>query len=349
MVPVSGVGSGSQPSSTNKVTYESPAKISPEDLRNYGMALPVALPTDATNPKFKARNEFAAGVLAALAYQPDAKEVRAQLASWGFTDVKLYGWNNEEASTQAIVARRGNEVHVIFRGTHGYADLAADGKAINKETDDQLSGDVAANQKGLPPPFLGAEVHRGFRDALDELWHPEREDRVELLEGQPPLLTLLQREAATPGTKLVLEGHSLGGALAALAAGRLSVENPANSSKRFMQEQIAGIYTFGMPHLGNDEFKADYDRRFKSLHHLVKVPGDVVSVLPKLLGYTEVGTEVMLDEAPNRSLPNYTVKAHLLFSYLPTLKARADAEAAAEASPTLAWRSGVPPPVDRFG
>ena len=52
--------------------------------------------------------------------------------------------------------------------------------------------------------------------------------------------------------KLFITGHSLGGALAAVAALRLAADQIVDI------DRIVGIYTFGMPRCGNEQFVTDY-------------------------------------------------------------------------------------------
>jgi hypothetical protein len=104
----------------------------------------------------------------------------------------------------AIVLRHGDVVIVGFRGTKDWDDARADLKV-----------------KGFKP-YRGewGSVHRGFWFALDEVW-PEL--RVALAESK--------------GSNVWLTGHSLGGALALLAAARIVKEGG----------EIEGVYTFGQP------------------------------------------------------------------------------------------------------
>lgn len=324
---------------TVETKVESTAAINPGHLCK-GIHWPVVLPFDVDEPGFDARNEYAAAILSAFSYEKNPERVKQQLAAWGFTDIKLYGWD-EKFSTQAIVARRGDEVHVIFRGTKGYKDLDKDLQVFNRSTDPLLAG-----------AFPSARVHRGFRKALDEIWNPTEPAYVFGLAraGVPPLEQVLREEAAKPGTRIVLEGHSLGGALATLTAARLAAAPPLPGANRSIGSQVEAIYTFGMPQLGDSMFAMEYNARFKKVHHLIKVPGDLVSIMPRM-GYAEVGTEEWLSDSPNASLPRYTVRAHQMPSYITPLKHRAQKEAEAGVPDTDgdAWPSRLPTISDIYG
>jgi pimeloyl-ACP methyl ester carboxylesterase len=76
----------------------------------------------------------------------------------------------------------------------------------------------------------GGKVHRGFKEALDEIW--------------PDLLPYI-RKLQGKGCKIWITGHSLGGALATLCAGRYG--------------KVQGVYTFGSPRVDDDAFKDNFD------------------------------------------------------------------------------------------
>ena len=87
------------------------------------------------------------------------------------------------------------------------------------------------------------------------------------------------------GIPLYVTGHSLGGALAVVAAARL----PAK-----MRNNIRGVYTFGMPRPGNSLFAAGYhapvgsslgDRTYRFRHGDDIVP----TVAPQIVGALHVG------------------------------------------------------------
>ncbi|KAH7302345.1 hypothetical protein KP509_23G068500 [Ceratopteris richardii] len=54
-----------------------------------------------------------------------------------------------------------------------------------------------------------------------------------------------------PKAKLVITGHSLGGALAALFAGLIFIKKTKDN---FLLERLAAVYTFGQPRIGDKEF-----------------------------------------------------------------------------------------------
>lgn len=115
----------------------------------------------------------------------------------------------------------------------------------------------------MGPWLAGGNVHEGFRDALATVW-----ERVQ---------TALQEVANAP---LFLSGHSLGAALATLAASEL----------RASGRLPVATYTYGSPYVGDAAFGTTLD-----LQHLYRVVNDrdVVSTVPPpfppLLDYVHHG------------------------------------------------------------
>ena len=111
------------------------------------------------------------------------------------------------------------------------------------------------------------DAHTGFQEGVDAVW--------------PRLLSAI-RDRDAEHRRLFIVGHSLGGALAAIAARRLLREQPS--------AEIAGVYTFGMPRCGGERFGRAYEpslgpRTYRFVH------GDdgVATLPPSDLGYRHVG------------------------------------------------------------
>jgi pimeloyl-ACP methyl ester carboxylesterase len=111
------------------------------------------------------------------------------------------------------------------------------------------------------------ETHQGFRAALDSVWH-EIEPALEQLRC-PVFYT----------------GHSLGGALATLAA----VRRPPTA-----------LYTFGSPRVGDDDFAASLGHLADRIHRVVHGDDIVTTLPPEAMGFRHVGNALTLD-APTRS------------------------------------------------
>ncbi|MFC0214758.1 hypothetical protein ACFFK0_20330 [Paenibacillus chartarius] len=131
-----------------------------------------------------------------------------------------------------------------FRGTDGLRDLGTDLKL-----------------QPVPYPYSrkAGFVHRGF---------------IELYQHQirSPLMHALRR--LSPNKKLILTGHSMGGALATLAAVDVALHT------RFRKPCV---YTFGSPKVGDIQFASEYDR-LVPLSVRVENVRDVITAFPPALG-----------------------------------------------------------------
>jgi triacylglycerol lipase len=114
-------------------------------------------------------------------------------------------------------------------------------------------------------------LHAGFDAAVDGVWDQKLKPAI--------------ASPATPGKPVFFCGHSLGGALAILAAARAAHEpNP---------RQIV-VYTFGSPRNGGEAFFNDYTPRLGSSTFRLVHGTDIVPTVPlTLLGvYRHVGQAV---------------------------------------------------------
>lgn len=148
--------------------------------------------------------------------QPD---VRRYLAQWGFDEPEMF----RGFATQGFVARRGDIVIVAFRGT----------EPLNAA--DWLS-DVNYHQIKLAD--VPGRSHGGFVNALGDGITKQMGDAVSKL-------------AKGEKTRLFVTGHSLGGALAVLAAALLHFH---------FHRKIAGVYTYGQPRVGDPVFSRAFDQ-----------------------------------------------------------------------------------------
>jgi len=196
----------------------------------------------------------------------------------------------EKGSTQATWAkvRDRNLVVVGFRGTE-------------KDESPDLQTNLDVFKTGAP---TGGEVHRGMSRAIDVL--------------APRVFERIRNEP--PGTRFVLTGHSLGGALAVLFATRLLTTMP--------EVPVEAIYTFGAPRVGNQPFvdglwRVGRERNIAML--FVERDRDVITRLPPTdWGYRNLepfaaldaqGLDVEVKRESGRSL-----SAHEIDGYAALLK-----------------------------
>lgn len=151
---------------------------------------------------------------------------------------------------QAYVFRSDHDCILACRGTepNEWNDIRADVNAMTA-----LSETVG-------------RVHRGFKQEVDDLW-----PRIE-------------RELIDNTKTLWVTGHSLGGAMASICAGRCHLSHIPS----FPQE----LYTFGSPRVGNKR----YVNHVKLVHYRWVNNNDIVTrVPPAWFGYRHTGQIMYLD------------------------------------------------------
>ncbi|OQR97938.1 hypothetical protein ACHHYP_09435 [Achlya hypogyna] len=134
-------------------------------------------------------------------------------------------------------------------------------------------------------------VHSGFWKAYEAV----RDDLKETLR------LLLQDE---PELSVYVTGHSMGGALAVLAAYDVATHFSVP----------VHMYNFGGPRVGNPAFVRQYDRRVPDSFRVV-FDGDLVAGIPRFWGlYEHVGSEVAIDGAGNVLVDPSFIERRLLVS-----------------------------------
>jgi triacylglycerol lipase len=173
--------------------------------------------------------------ISAITYD-DPKESKNKFKSFGFTIVEFF--NIEGA--QAYLLKDMNGIHVLsFRGTEvtQKSDILADLKA------------------GKNLEACGGKVHVGFKGEINKVW---------------PAIT----KSLANIDSLYVTGHSLGAAMATIAASRI-------------QTKVRALVTFGSPRVGDKEF-------VKSVavdHYRVQNNCDDVTKVPfRLMGFDHHGT-----------------------------------------------------------
>jgi hypothetical protein len=157
------------------------------------------------------------------------------------------------------------------RGTHGFLALDENAKLALlafRGTDADDPSDISDDFNAMPEDWqAGGKVHSGFSEALSEIWGGERGVEAELAEIN--------------GYRLLFTGHSLGAAMATLAA---SLRTPAS------------LYTFGSPRVGDADFVAVLETKQLDNHRYVDCCDLVARVPPdKLLGYAHIGRPYYID------------------------------------------------------
>jgi hypothetical protein len=135
------------------------------------------------------------------------------------------------------------------------------------EPADLISWLADANSIRTPFPFGGgrARIHEGFYANTEVIW----EDIVKVLgaaaknevQKDPacPVIPPVDKPYANAMESLLITGHSLGAAMAVIAAACLVFGPDAESSRDRM---LRGVYTFGQPMVGDEDFVSMCGARF---------------------------------------------------------------------------------------
>ena len=191
---------------------------------------------DAAADGENAQNAVSLCNAALLTYSPGTDVLRF-LAKWGFEETRLL----RGFSTQGFVARQDDIVVVAFRGT----------EPLN--AGDWLS-DVNYHQIAMPN--VAGMVHGGFAHAAAEI-------RAEMLAAVA--------EFGGDGERVYCTGHSMGGALAVLAAAMIQSEARAT---------IGGVLTFGQPRVGDPAFSSAFNESLGAVTFRYVNDRDIVPHIP---------------------------------------------------------------------
>jgi len=205
-----------------------------------------AFPFEGQADRFSLVNAWWLSEAALLSYAAE-EFARPRFENAGFDDL----WFFSGHSTQCYVAATRGLALVAFRGTECGLDQGPEALA-------QFFADLSVDLDiRWVAAHSGGRVHRGFRDGLDEIW--------------PDLRVCLQ-ELMSRGCRLWMTGHSLGGALALLAASRMPIS------------EVQGAYVYGAPRIGDRVFSSEFAHR---VYRFVN-NNDVVAHLPPF-PYADVG------------------------------------------------------------
>lgn len=176
--------------------------------------------------------------LSQLAYESDPAKIDAVLRAWGLERAAMVG----DPARQDLTATRG----IVVDGARA--------KVITFAGTDPLVGRNLLTD--LSTWTSADNLHAGFDAAARAVW---------------PEVAAEARAAAHAGKPLIVTGHSLGAALACIAAKRIQDEQLA---------AIASVYTFGMPRSGGERFVNDYGPALEQRTYRLVHGDDIVPTLP---------------------------------------------------------------------
>ncbi|MEM6654244.1 MAG: lipase family protein [Planctomycetota bacterium] len=173
-------------------------------------------------------------------------EAGAITSAIGLPEVRFY----DRDGAQAYLFGNETDAVIACRGTepHEWNDIQAD---LDAATD--LAETVG-------------RVHRGFKREVDDLW------------------PCLEQALVSNERTLWFTGHSLGGAMTAICAGRCKLSHIASTPQ--------AVFTYGAPRVGNKRYvnhvRLQYYRWVNNNDIVPRVP-------PRWLGYRHAGEEIYLD------------------------------------------------------
>jgi triacylglycerol lipase len=155
-------------------------------------------------------------------------------------------------NTQVYVAESDQALVVAFRGSEAPTTLDGFKDWLLTNANNYLILPEGRSGTDFAAAGVGARFHRGFLEALEMVWQP--------------LLAAVEQALKAKERPLWLTGHSLGGALALLAAWRFQ--------RNFLAVQE--VVTFGAPMIGNEAASKAFEQqlpgkifRYVDLHDLV--------------------------------------------------------------------------------
>lgn len=163
--------------------------------------------------------------------------VKRQLRAWGYSGTTLL--QAPDTDTRAFLTEKDGCIILAFKGTSSLRNFRTDADFVME----------SAN-------WAPGRIHRGFSESLQDAW--------------PDLTNNLARRNLAQ-KEIWVTGHSLGAALAQLAALRLRLELKCN---------VRAVYTYGTPRVGDETFVQAYDRALgeKTFPHINHT--DIVTRIP---------------------------------------------------------------------
>ena len=186
--------------------------------------------------QFSWHTAFSMALASKLAYESETTVSEVTVNEWGFSDCRFIDVDD----TQCFVVESDKFVVLCFRGSENLGDWIAN---LNMRSTTRGYG----------------KVHRGFLGAFEAV-KLELQGLLRNLQGRP----------------LLLAGHSLGGALATVAAAEWEGKFP-----------ISGIYTFGQPGVGKGEFPKFINQNYDGKFYRFVNDDDIVTRVPPT--YRHVG------------------------------------------------------------
>lgn len=190
---------------------------------------------------------------------PDDAAILASLKQTGSGFVSVSGTGKNSA--QAVLIEHEDYFCMAFRGTDEWEDWL-----------DNIDGRKANSEQAMFGDF-----HRGFHRSCNDVWD-HLDERYQSLREED--------KKAKRYRPLFLTGHSLGGAMATVAAAKLVLEDRPFSS----------VYTYGQPRAVKRDTAQFLSRECGARYYRFQNNQDLVTRVPsRLMGYSHVGSCLYID------------------------------------------------------
>ncbi|MCV6590341.1 MAG: lipase family protein [Marinobacterium sp.] len=183
---------------------------------------------------------------------PDEERILASLKTEDPGFVSVYGADRNSA--QGAVIEHERYLCLAFRGTDELADWVDNIDVRNVDTPEGV-------------------FHRGFLQSVEDLWQPLNQQLNRLMAAQP--------------RPIFITGHSLGGAMATVAAARFL----------YNDRPFVSVYTFGQPRAVEEETAERFNQACKARYFRFHNNNDIVTRVPaRIAGYGHVGSYLYISE-----------------------------------------------------
>ncbi len=216
-----------------------------------------------------------------------------------------------------------DNVFIIFRGSDSFNDWRANLTAIFEplNTDQPKKKSKSRSKFGFNfnidfqkiKPYTALNnkilIHKGFIDIFKKEFKNSLEDQD----------FLSSHIANHPQKKIIVSGHSLGGALAYLCAEDIAY-NSKNQNKN--NEIDLCCITFGAPRIGNKHFKNYYNKKVRNTFR-VSYGNDIVTKIPLVFfNYRHIGKHYDLGPSKIMKILHFlsVFKDHEIENYITALK-----------------------------
>jgi hypothetical protein len=224
---------------------------------------------DTSFTEMEAKRALTLGKVSYLVYS-DERYIREIITLWqnhgagsgaGLPQDAIY-IDEPESETQGILFRINGNIVLGFRGTQKLRDWQTNikikfRKFASKSKLETMDTEIVSFLKTEQVFRDNARVHRGFQHAWDTV-------------ATKVTSTVVLWLRAEPNAKLWVTGHSLGGALATIAAASLQDKGI----------RVDGLYTFGQPRVGNWAFQRQFDRALGDHTFRYVNNNDIVPAVP---------------------------------------------------------------------